>query len=732
MGNSSKTPAKDCQSILTNASRLAHIGRFQEAELLADKLLAMEADNTDALVLKAMLIGQKNKLSQSEKLIRRALKLKPGSPDYHCNLALILGKANKHQEAIKEYLIAISLNPKLSQAYYNLGILYRASKSYRKAVDAFRNAISLKNDYAQAYNALGNTYRDIDDTKNAILSFKTALSYNPNLVNAQAQLGFLLYTQDFIDEAELHLQKAVKLDPKYPRLLYILGCILLEQSKTPKAIELLSNAILTDETPDSYIQLGHALRKLGVYEKAIETYLSALNRFPENVDLLFGLGLTMQASRKQHAAADYFRKVLVIDAENTKALTSLATSLTLMGKTDDAIKYCRKALTIDKDNINAASIMSRIHAYSGNTVDAYKYIKPHLRAGTRDANLALAFANLSKKLARQQEAVSLLEELIVSDNQLSLNLYRTILFTLGRLHDDIGNYDLAFEYYKKANSRADEKHDYVEHTKIIKTLIDFHKNAYMENRPMSRQNSELPVFIVGMPRSGTSLVEQILSSHSQVYGAGELLDITNMAENLQNILNSPTPYPFCMEYLTTPILDRLANKHLKKLSGYDPFALRVTDKLPGNYLHLGFIEQLFPSALIIHCKRNPIDTCLSCYFTDFTGSHPYSYNLEDLAHYYNDYDKLMQHWKSLLKLPILDIYYEDLVLNFESTAKRLLASCGLQWESGCMNFYNSRRFVHTASFDQVSQNIYNRSVNRWKNYQQYLRPLIDILHDSNE
>ncbi|MCK5092697.1 MAG: sulfotransferase, partial [Gammaproteobacteria bacterium] len=239
--------------------------------------------------------------------------------------------------------------------------------------------------------------------------------------------------------------------------------------------------------------------------------------------------------------------------------------------------------------------------------------------------------------------------------------------------------------------------------------------------------SEAPVFIVGMPRSGTSLVEQIIASHPQAYGAGEL---TYIGAVINNLAPDSDDYPECMKHVSPSILEGIADgyiRHISTLAGNEKI---VVDKMPLNYHHLGFIRILFPKAKIIHCKRNPMDTCLSCYMMDFAARQPFSNNLDDLGEYYKLYLKQMQYWKDVVKIPILDIQYEELVDNQEEISHKIISYCGLDWDDACLSFHKNKRVTLTASNQQVNKPIYKKSVERWRNYEEDLTPLIKTLGTS--
>ena len=291
-----------------------------------------------------------------------------------------------------------------------------------------------------------------------------------------------------------------------------------------------------------------------------------------------------------------------------------------------------------------------------------------------------------------------------------------LLFELGHLYDHLGAYDTAFARFQTANRLRRPAFDRAGFARLIEGLI-----AAGSDGVQATNRSTVPVFIVGMPRSGTSLVEQILASHPAVFGAGELNDLPRLVAEI-----SPG-YPGGLTELTAADLDRSAERHLARLASLGHGAERVTDKLPGNFLHLGIIARLFPGARIVHCLRDPLDTCLSCYFHDFGGIHPYAYDLGDLGFAYRQYECLMDHWRSTLPLPILEVRYEDLIADQEGMSRALVAFVGLDWRDECLQFHRTPRLVHTASYDQVRRPLYTSSVGRARHYYPHLGRLVEAL-----
>lgn len=429
---------------------------------------------------------------------------------------------------------------------------------------------------------------------------------------------------------------------------------------------------------------------------------------------------------KYDDAIAVYRQLLQI-THNIEAYFNIGVIYEKQGKIEEALKTYHEAQRIEPDNIRLVAAEARTYERRGDFDKAYALIRPPLEAGRETPELALVFASLSSRFNRRQQAIDLMERLLAKGDSFgNYNSEIYLRFALGKLLDATGDFDRAFDHFRKGNALIRHAFDLDDHLRFVEAVIRTFNKEFVRRAPRAKDRSAHLIFIIGMPRSGTTLIEQILDSHPRVYGCGELPDIVNMAHSMPELLGTKERYPHCVVSLDQESCNMLAqryNLHVNELSGGADFA---ADKMPQNFNHLGLIALLFPDAKIIHCVRDPLDTCLSCYFQNFGSPNTgmgYTTDLATLGAYYRQYQRLMQHWKATLEIPVLEVSYEALVADQEKVTRQLLEFCGLPWDEQCLKFYDSRRMVGTPSYDQVREPIYRKSVQRWKHYERFLEPL---------
>lgn len=533
-----------------------------------------------------------------------------------------------------------------------------------------------------------------------------------------------------LPEAVECAQRAVALHPDWPEAHYNLGQAYMHQQRYENAAGSYREALrLRPDYAEAGNHLGYALLQCDRPTEAAEELQRVLDRHPDFAEAHSNLGAAMLAIGRPDEAIDRFRVALRIQPDCPGTCSSLARALILQGRPEAALEVCNETLRNDpadpEASIVKAEVLNRLRRYR----EACELLQPLLESRIPRPNAALTFAQFAHHVDRVEEAADRLEGLLRSAAPTPRDR-GALHFTLGRLYDRRHEFDRAFPHFRSGNeckraSQAPVEPD--QWRRKVDAIIAAFGADTLARRPRTAEGSPIPVFIVGMPRSGTSLAEQILASHPAVFGAGERREIGDLAERLPRNVRPERPYPECIAYLDAERLGELARDHLACLCRLAPDAQRITDKMPFNFFHLGLIRFLFPDARIIHCVRDPRDTCLSCYFQAFNGLHTYAYDLEHLGIYYAQYHRLMAHWRRVLDPPMLELRYEALVERPEEWSRALVDFCGLPWDERCLRFYESKRAVATSSYDQVRHPIYRGSLGRWRHYERHLAPLLRAL-----
>jgi tetratricopeptide (TPR) repeat protein len=637
------------------------------------------------------------------------------------------GEADQSRILLEAYC---AQHPQDAQAWFNLGMANVQLNRGEAAESCFRKAVVLEPAKAVIHYNLGKTLQMMGRLSDAEACYREAARLNPGLEAAYANLGTVLLDQGRPEEAAASFNQALLIAPRLAEAYYNLGNALRRLSRFEEAEKSYRRALeLKSGLVEAHESLGTLMVTMGRFNEAVDSYHSALELRPDLLLARCGLAAALKELGLGFRAEACYREILEIDPNFVQAYIGLGRLFLDSGLYQAARENYQRVLELDPDHPSAAAEFAIVLEHMGSVQEGWETLRPVLQWEGRDKVVtALAFADISRHVGRQEDALDMIESVLSEAKEASLTPRQQQLlhFAAGRLLDRFGLYDRAFEHYSRGNQFYSETFDCNELANTVSRHMTVFSAEFLRRAPKAKNGSERPVFIVGMPRSGTSLVEQILASHPDVYGAGELDDINWMAISLSNTLGSTSPYPECVTDLTEEKCEMLADKYLERLSVLAPdTAKRVTDKMPGNYLHLGLIALLFPAARIIHCIRDPMDTCLSCYFQSFirANNHQYSYDLKHLGCAYRQYERMMAHWESVLDLPIMNVSYESLVTNQEQATRDLLAFCGLSWNDKCLRFYEAKRMVVTASYDQVRRPLYKSSIGRWKHYERHLEPL---------
>ena len=546
--------------------------------------------------------------------------------------------------------------------------------------------------------------------------------------NPRIREGIALQRRGQVRAAAAVYDGLLKEQPDHPQALHYMGLAIFQLGQPAEAEKLLSrSAELDPGDANTWSDLGMVRMRLEQTEEALPAFEHALALQPDHPDALNNMAQGLRKLGRFARARPLLERLAALKPGVPSVLNALADTLNKLSEVDAAIDVYQQALKVAPDD-------ARIRLGLGDACESagrFRQAKmQYLAILRREADHPLALARLlqlrdaSPDEAQVEQARALADSASTrEDGRVRLNI------ALGYYHDRQKQYEEAFSRLQKGYDvlARREPFDSDGYTRAIDALIEELTGDFFASAPNSGNTSERPVFVVGMPRSGTTLTEQILASHSQVAAGGELSSLLKVSYQIQELSTNGEPYPRGLKSIGSAGLAEMAGRYLGDLERISATAARVTDKLPFNFMHLGVIALLFPNARIIHCRRQPLDNCLSCYFTSFADQIGFANRLESLGRYYLDYDRLMRHWHEVLPVEIHDLQYESLIDDTEDQVRQLVAHCGLDWEDACLAFHETRRAVRTPSRWQVRQPIYRGSMQRWRNYERQLQPLVDIL-----
>ena len=640
----------------------------------------------------------------------------------------------RYEEAEDLYREVLKLDPNNHIAYHHLGIMALQGGKFDLAKTFLKAASVLDPQNVRYLIDLATAHFCLKEINIAISILEKALEIDPDNYEIRYNLGTALMEKQEFEEASKHLDRAVVLDPYNPKPFVKLSYCLTQLGRYEEAEEIAKAAFVLrpKEIEDMFI-LMEVFLDINRPWYAIAIGNKLVDKDPTNISFRARLATAYQIAGIVCRAEEEARKALSLAPNMPGLYKLLASAMMVCSGWDEAMEVVEEGLKLAPENENLLLQKASILEKKGKDQEAFKIVKRFFQNREDHNPQAVSLlATLCKKFHVEEEGIELLNEVLKNKN-LGQSFISSTKFILAELYDSIGEYDKAFEALKEANDLVPRTYSREKEEEFIKALKEVFTKEFFEKAPRSSIKTQKPIFIVGMPRSGTSLTEQILATHPDVFGAGELSKVGEISSFLPYWLKKNINFPWICNHLTQDVIDKAAKEYLDfidSLSGGK--FLFVTDKMPGNFVYLGLIFLMFPEAKIIHCKRNPYDTCLSNYFQNFAAAGlGYSYNLEDLGHYYRLYLDIMDHWKKVLPTKIYENEYEELVQNPKEKIKEILDFCGLSWYEGCLEFYKTKRDVKTASYDQVRKPIYKKSVARWKRYEKHLEPLKKILESED-
>lgn len=681
---------------LAVAGKLYGRARYKQAASICQQLIKHKPSLSDAHSILGVSLGAQKKFKDGVASLKRAIKLNPKIASYRSNLGEIYRQQGNLADAIISLKEAIELDPKNAQAYNNLGIVRFEGGDFDEAVKAYQKAIELNPDFAEAYNNMGNALRRTGDIDAAADAYQNALSLRAIYPEAYNNLGTLLREQDKPQQAEHALKKAVTQNPRYVEAHNNLAAIYHAEKRDVDALRQLSEALkVAPKDKRSLILTARIQSKRSNYAAAEQACRLVLQEDPDNAEALTVLGTVMHELDRYDEALECLSKAVELRPNSPEARNFYGVALKSVGRLDEAREQLLKGLQINDGMYGA-------YANLNDLVDFSK----------------------EKDLFNKIEAIMEAADDQMSDRLLPLH------FAYAKGLDDNKQHEKALQHYIMGGQLKRKQLNYVEDDTFA--FFDSIKKAFpakiFKDRPFAGLNTDRLIFIIGMPRSGSTLVEQILASHPDIYGAGEVKYFSQALNRVRDRFPALSRYPAMAAELKPKQYELLANDYMGAIAKAAGDKKRVTDKLLTNYFFVGLLHLLFPQAKFINTRRDPVDTCLSGFTKLFKDDMPHSYDLGELGRYYRAYDSLMQHWEKVLPKGVIQVVeYENVVADTEKAARELIDFIGLEWDDACLDFHKSKRPVKTASVAQVRKPIYKSSVKRWKKYGDGLQPLVDAI-----
>jgi tetratricopeptide (TPR) repeat protein len=670
-------------------------GRLDAAAELLQRAITRDGANARLFSDLGVVLKQQGRLEEAADAWRQAIAIKPDLAQAHCNLSTVLREQGKVDEAIASSHAALRTGPARAEVHVNHGVLLCDQRKFEDAAAAFTRALAINPGLATAHFNLAHALREQGKRAEAAAAYRQVIRIMPRSAEAHSCLGAMLHEEGRLDEAVAACQTAVRLNPNFAEAYYNLAIALAAQKKFGHATAAYRKAVeIRPDYAEAHSALGTALRACGKLDEAIAAYRRAITLKPDHADAHCNLGRALHDQGKSQEAIDALRHGLLLDGSSAEAHNSLGLVLRAVGKLSEGRAAVEEAIRL-----------------APSSAKYRRHLSEMIRFRDGDSHLTD------------------LERLLGEANTLALGERTDLHFALGKAYDDLGRHAEAAQQWLQGNAlkRREISYDAAAVDKVFERIRNAFSQDWLEVQQGAGHSSAIPVFIIGMPRSGTTLVEQILASHPQVFGGGETKyfgDALGETEEARGAI-----YPDVASTMRGSDFADLGGRYIaESLRLARPGALHVTDKMPSNFLFAGLIHLSLPNAPIIHTVRDPVDTCLSCFSKLFTGELNYTYDLAELGRYYRQYQLLMAHWKRVLPAGrILDVCYEELVEDVEGHARRIVAHCGLDWDPRCLSFQDNDRPVRTASATQVRQPVYNSSVGRWRPYRAFLGPLLQEL-----
>lgn len=645
-------------------------------------------------------------------------------------LAVTLCQEGKLGQAERLYNSVLAKAPRQFDALLNLGRIYLRQGQPGKALGLLEQAAAVNPQVPDARAELANALSALDRYDEAVGHYREALAARPEDPDVQAKLGIALQMIERHEESIPVYRKAIALRPDFPAARNNLGTALGRAGKFEEAIESFRAAAASDpDFADPWANLAAVLRRCGRFDEAVGAYRKWLTLQPEVAPAHDALGLTLQALGRYAEALVAHQAALAIAPDSAAAYHNLGNALFNLNRHDEAVACYQRSIALKPDYALAYANMGLTLDQLGRRAEALVAFEKAIELTPEIVEFHYKMMD-AKRFTAGDPQLATLERLAENldtrpgDDQVKLH------FVLAKAYDDLGERQRAFDQLRRGNALMQQKLGYqlAATRQHFQRIRDVFTPALMLEKAGLGHPSQCPVFIIGMPRSGTTLVEQILASHPRVFAGGELSNFADVLAAAKDRDGRPLTYPDFVPGADRRRLFELGAAYVAGLPLPLPLPDRLIDKMPGNFTYAGLIHLVLPQTRIVHLRRDPLDTCYSCFSKLFLYNHEYSYSLEDLGGYYREYERLMAHWRAVLPPEVmLEVQYEELVADFEPQARRLVKHCGLEWDDRCLAFHEAARTIRTPSASQVRRPLYSSSIGRWRSYQEWLGPLIAAL-----
>jgi tetratricopeptide (TPR) repeat protein len=681
---------------------------------------------SETQLVQARAFHGQGKLREAEALYRRVMAARPTLVEPYLALADIAGRAGNPAMAAALLTKATELDPRNAQAFLFLANNRMTVRDFDNARKAVARALSLKPRYPEAFVVSGLVEQEEGNPEAAVECFRKAVKARKDYAAAHLNLGSSLMGLQRFDEAIQHFRKAVALEPRWPMGRINLAQALFNGGRLMDAKEECLRALERD--PGLYpalTLLPKVFESLEDYPRAREAWEKVVARYPRDAGLANDAGLFMMLEGNVRRSEDLARQATALAPENVEFRKNLIRLLLNTGQVTEAEDAARSWIERFGEHPEILRSLADIVARDGDFESATTlYLKAWDQRPTDDViPYSLASTGKMREGNASGDRILACYGASLEDGRLTSDL----AYAAGKVLDDRKEWDQAFDAYARANrlQKMECSFDMDGHQALVEALCGLFKRGYWDARADLGDPTEVPVLVVGLPRSGTTLTERIIASHPQAAAAGELLHFGRLERSMRWIVDptGKTPYPDCVPGATREMVRDFVESYKAELTRIDGRADRVVDKMPQNFLRLGLFTLLFPHGRIVHCSRDVMDTCVSIFFQNFSRGHAYKNDLEILGRYARSYSTLMDHWRAVLPKPLVEVSYAALVGDQEGESRALISALGLTWDDAVLGFHESKGAVATVSRWQVRQPIYTDSLARWKRYEAHLAPL---------